>query len=150
MASKEKKSGDKLTPRESTQSQGLGKWVMAALASDENIKADDLNKVIKKNMHHQEADTENEEKGKAETANQEQQKNAVTNWLKSNFSVPKEISSARLKICHSCEKFRQASKTCKVCNCFMPGKVHINKARCPEGRWGRALKKNKNIDPATK
>ena len=41
------------------------------------------------------------------------------------------------KICLECEKFRKITKTCKVCNCFMPVKTMMPGAQCPDNppKW---------------
>lgn len=64
-------------------------------------------------------------------------KSSPLDWLKKNLNVPAEVARQRLDICHACEEFRPVSRLCKVCHCFMPGKVHINMANCPKGKWTR-------------
>lgn len=46
------------------------------------------------------------------------------------------FAKARFNICESCEELFIPLKICKVCYCFMPGKVHIKNAECPLGKWG--------------
>lgn len=46
-----------------------------------------------------------------------------------------EVKSERLAICEKCEFFRQQSRTCKLCGCFMDLKTTLAKAKCPDGRW---------------
>jgi hypothetical protein len=46
-----------------------------------------------------------------------------------------ELVEYRLKICRSCEFFRQTSQTCKKCGCFMKLKTTLEKAKCPVGKW---------------
>ena len=43
----------------------------------------------------------------------------------------------RYLICKSCERFRPFVKQCAVCLCFMPAKVRMAQAECPEKRWTR-------------
>ena len=48
---------------------------------------------------------------------------------------PEELSAYRLEICTECPFFRQASKTCKKCGCFMTLKTSLAHAKCPIGNW---------------
>jgi len=41
----------------------------------------------------------------------------------------------RYDICKNCSQFNKFWKTCNVCKCFMPIKVLIPSAECPEGQW---------------
>jgi hypothetical protein len=41
----------------------------------------------------------------------------------------------RYDICKSCSHFNSFWKTCNSCKCFMPIKVLIPSAKCPEGQW---------------
>lgn len=60
----------------------------------------------------------------------------MLDWVKRNLNVPKEVASARLEICKNCDQYRQTTRTCKACNCFLPGKVNINMSTCPKDKWG--------------
>lgn len=40
----------------------------------------------------------------------------------------------RYDICKACPNF-QATLTCGLCGCFMPGKVKLENATCPAGKW---------------
>jgi ribosomal protein L32 len=46
-----------------------------------------------------------------------------------------ELKEARLRICESCEFFKQASRKCSKCGCFMDLKTTLNRARCPVDKW---------------
>ena len=50
----------------------------------------------------------------------------------------KQIAGKRYAICKSCEKFKETTKFCGICNCFMP-KVNWLGATCPDDppRWKR-------------
>ncbi len=41
----------------------------------------------------------------------------------------------RFEICSNCENLTKF-KVCKVCDCFMPLKTKLIRAKCPEHRWG--------------
>lgn len=41
----------------------------------------------------------------------------------------------RLEVCKRCPAFNPTTQRCKDCGCFMPAKVQIEKAKCPQGRW---------------
>lgn len=45
------------------------------------------------------------------------------------------FATDRMEICKSCDLFRKITKTCSVCNCFMPIKSTIKGADCPENKW---------------
>ena len=40
----------------------------------------------------------------------------------------------RLEVCKRCPLFSELS-TCNACNCYMPAKVQIDTATCPQKRW---------------
>lgn len=41
----------------------------------------------------------------------------------------------RMEICKRCPAFDQTLRRCRDCGCFMPAKVQIDVAMCPQGRW---------------
>lgn len=41
----------------------------------------------------------------------------------------------RLEICKRCPMYDHVLKRCRECGCFMPAKVQLPKAKCPQGRW---------------
>lgn len=43
-------------------------------------------------------------------------------------------ASQRMAVCVRCPLFT-AMKTCNACGCFMPAKVQIDAATCPQKRW---------------
>lgn len=49
-------------------------------------------------------------------------------------TAPKEESERRYAICQACPNFR-ATLTCSLCGCFMPAKVKLTRASCPDSRW---------------
>lgn len=46
-----------------------------------------------------------------------------------------EMSKKRMAICNDCEHLTKI-KTCSLCKCFMPAKVVIPFAACPDSKWG--------------
>jgi len=40
----------------------------------------------------------------------------------------------RLEVCKRCPAFTSLNR-CKECGCFMPAKVQLPNAKCPQGRW---------------
>ena len=44
------------------------------------------------------------------------------------------LSKDRMAVCKGCENLTKV-KTCSLCNCFMPAKVAIPFASCPDGKW---------------
>jgi len=49
--------------------------------------------------------------------------------------VDEEVEEQRYNICLECEEFREVTKQCKICNCFMPMKVKFEKTECPKDYW---------------
>lgn len=48
----------------------------------------------------------------------------------------KEIQEARYAMCLVCPELIQATKTCKLCGCFMNHKTKLKAASCPINKWG--------------
>ena len=46
-----------------------------------------------------------------------------------------EIKKERLSICEQCKYFRQHTRTCAKCGCFMDIKSTLRRAHCPVGKW---------------
>ena len=52
--------------------------------------------------------------------------------VKINYVLyPKE----RYSICKECAWFRNSTKQCKKCHCFMPLKVIVKSQHCPLKKW---------------
>ena len=51
----------------------------------------------------------------------------------------KQIAGKRYALCKSCEKFKETTKFCGICGCFMPLKVNMLNMSCPDDppRWGK-------------
>ncbi len=53
--------------------------------------------------------------------------------------ISKEETSARLKVCVACDRFRQATRVtgprCEECGCFVKVKARLATERCPLGKW---------------
>ena len=50
--------------------------------------------------------------------------------------VPRRVSKERFDTCIECEHLRKSLQQCKLCGCFIKGKVQFQDAKCPDGRWG--------------
>ena len=48
--------------------------------------------------------------------------------------VNDEIKQARSNICKDCEQLTFMN-TCSICNCYMPAKVRLPAASCPDNKW---------------
>lgn len=48
--------------------------------------------------------------------------------------VDEETSKTRLTICEGCPNLK-FTKQCGKCGCFMPAKVKLKNAHCPEALW---------------
>ena len=71
--------------------------------------------------------------GKALTDCQKPAKPAVEN--NTPYMKAAEAYEQRLSVCEKCDKYIGLAKICGVCKCFMPFKVRLKKAQCPEGKW---------------
>lgn len=47
-----------------------------------------------------------------------------------------QIIGYRIDTCKSCDKLSKLN-FCELCGCFMPAKVRLKTATCPEGKWGQ-------------
>lgn len=68
----------------------------------------------------------------------------VPTWTKLNAIIKQDAQKAndqhdkarlRMEICKRCPMFDATLKRCKDCGCFMPAKVQLPDAKCPQGRW---------------
>jgi rRNA maturation protein Nop10 len=48
--------------------------------------------------------------------------------------VNDQVKSARSDVCKSCDNLTFIN-TCSICNCYMPAKVKLPSAFCPELKW---------------
>lgn len=48
--------------------------------------------------------------------------------------VTDQIRDQRAEICKPCEKLTFIN-TCSICNCYMPAKVKLPAASCPDNKW---------------
>ena len=46
----------------------------------------------------------------------------------------------RMSICRGCEHYKDKTKTCKKCGCFMPAKTKLTKSKCPIGNGNAQVK----------
>ncbi len=49
--------------------------------------------------------------------------------------VDKTVALERYSICLLCQVFAPLVKLCQECHCFMPMKVRLAGAACPQGQW---------------
>ena len=59
-------------------------------------------------------------------------------WDLLNPNAPRvdaEKAESRLAICLECPELVKVTKQCKQCGCFMQGKVKLESASCPLGKW---------------
>ncbi len=55
--------------------------------------------------------------------------------LNSENHTAKDIQQKRYAICLECPELIQATKTCKLCGCFMNQKTKLKMASCPIKKW---------------
>lgn len=61
------------------------------------------------------------------------------------FTRRKSISEERLKICKTCEHFRERGAKCEKCGCFMEYKTMLMSVSCPINKWGPEKEDNQNV-----
>ena len=49
--------------------------------------------------------------------------------------VDSGVSNQRYDICKTCDLFNRILLICNSCGCFMPAKIKLVNADCPEGKW---------------
>ena len=47
----------------------------------------------------------------------------------------KYTAEERIEMCESCEDFRQKTRQCGICWCFMDIKTKIKHKSCPKNKW---------------
>ena len=62
-----------------------------------------------------------------------------------NYLLPKEKCEERMAICRTCEHFIESTVMCNKCFCYLPWKVNLAPACCPEHKWLNVLMPDKNI-----
>jgi len=63
-----------------------------------------------------------------------------------SFLVDKPIAQSRYEICKQCDNFNKTFKICSICVCFMPAKVTLRRAHCPEKKWSEHVSSNKIVE----
>ena len=58
------------------------------------------------------------------------------------MKVSKEEFKTRMYTCYECPEFRQVTKQCKKCNCFLFVKAFFKNSKCPLGKWNFEEKNN--------
>lgn len=60
--------------------------------------------------------------------------NNVIRESASDLKEQHDKARLRLEVCKRCPAYTKFN-TCRECGCFMPAKVQIKNATCPQGRW---------------
>ena len=55
--------------------------------------------------------------------------------LMSKFFLSEERQQERLAICNACEHKIEITNMCGKCGCYLPWKVNLAPATCPDLRW---------------
>ncbi len=61
-------------------------------------------------------------------------KDTARRLLEDPSVAPRAVAAERLAICESCDRYTD-SKTCELCQCFMPLKVSMSNVKCPIDKW---------------
>ena len=51
------------------------------------------------------------------------------------MKASKEEFKRRIHICYDCPEYRQITRQCKKCNCFLFLKAFLENSKCPLGKW---------------
>ena len=63
-------------------------------------------------------------------------KKQIMQWLQEGVSWRREMAEDRYKVCLGCPHLRKKVDQCAKCGCYMPAKVWLAWAECPEKKWG--------------
>lgn len=60
----------------------------------------------------------------------------LNGWKHIIFKDPEveKLAHRRIRLCVDCDSLRP-TKTCNICNCYMPAKVRSVKSTCPKNKW---------------
>jgi hypothetical protein len=62
-------------------------------------------------------------------------KDTAKRLLEDPSVAPRDVADARMRVCQTCDRFREDTKTCEICGCFMPLKTTMSNMRCPIDKW---------------
>jgi hypothetical protein len=62
-------------------------------------------------------------------------KDTASRLLKDPTIAPRAVAADRMAICEGCGRFREETKTCEICGCFLPLKTAAANMECPIGKW---------------
>lgn len=61
-------------------------------------------------------------------------KDTARRLLEDPSIAPRRVSTLRLEVCEGCEHYTD-SKTCELCQCYMPLKTTMANMACPLEKW---------------
>jgi hypothetical protein len=64
-------------------------------------------------------------------------KKQIMQWLQEGVQWRRDMAEQRYTQCLDCPHFRRKIDQCSKCGCYMPAKVWLAWAECPEGKWGK-------------
>ena len=59
-------------------------------------------------------------------------KTSVLSRIMNKIFVSEETKDSRMKICKSCEHFRELTAQCKICGCFLEAKTRLVGFNCAD------------------
>jgi len=62
-------------------------------------------------------------------------KDTAKRLLEDPSVAPRAVTSERLAICESCDRYDEKARTCQICGCFMPLKTAAANMKCPIDKW---------------
>jgi hypothetical protein len=62
-------------------------------------------------------------------------KDTARRLLEDSTIAPRVVSRQRLETCEACDRYREDSRTCELCGCYMPLKTTMANMRCPIDKW---------------
>ena len=62
-------------------------------------------------------------------------KDTANRILSDPTMCPRDVADYRYSICQACDHFVSKSKTCELCQCFLPLKTVAANMRCPIDKW---------------
>jgi hypothetical protein len=62
-------------------------------------------------------------------------KDTARRLLEDPTIAPRNVAKHRMGLCEVCDRFSKESKTCEICQCYMPLKTTMANMKCPIDLW---------------
>jgi hypothetical protein len=62
-------------------------------------------------------------------------KDTARRLLEDPAVAPRAVVKERMTVCEECDRYREDSRTCELCGCYMPLKTTMANMKCPIDKW---------------